>query len=126
MALILFEHNIVDEYKEISKEDKEALEVLNFVGSNNRAGLSVRLTQKNILKESTESTEIIDVVKINTKTAVATEFIRQTASNEYKKVSEVLNTVKPSKKANRKKSMKELMQESVFHGKSWLGSNFIA
>lgn len=56
----------------------------------------------------------------------ANMFIRQTVSAQYKKVSEDLNPEKTKRKI-RKKSLKDLMQESFFHGAYWLGStNFIA
>lgn len=59
---------------------------------------------------------------------MATLLLSQTISDKYKEVSEVLNEVEaPNKKDVRKKSMKSLMQESFFHGASWMGaSNFIA
>ena len=53
-------------------------------------------------------------------------FIKQTASAQYKKVSEDLNP-ETNKVRVRKKSLKDLMQQSFFHGAYWLGStNFIA
>lgn len=55
----------------------------------------------------------------------ANMFIRQTVSAQYKKVSEDLNP-ENSKRKIRKKSLKDLMQQSFFHGAYWLGSNFIA
>lgn len=137
MAFLLFEHNIVDEYKEISAEDKKALEVLNFVGANYRAGLSVQLVRSQAPKkedvecvtapeEFKESTVVLDVVKINNQANMASQFIRQTASSEYKKVSEDLKSATAKKKIGRKKTMKDLMKQSVFHGQNWLGTNFIA
>lgn len=56
----------------------------------------------------------------------ANMFIKQTASAQYKKVSEDLNP-EANKVRVRKKSLKDLMQQSFFHGAYWLGStNFIA
>lgn len=55
----------------------------------------------------------------------ANMFIRQTVSAQYKKVSEDLNPENNTRKI-RKKSLKDLMQQSFFHGAYWLGSNFIA
>lgn len=53
-------------------------------------------------------------------------FIQQTASAQYKKVSEDLNP-ENNKVKIRKKSLKEMMQQSFFHGAYWMGStNFIA
>jgi hypothetical protein len=48
-----------------------------------------------------------------------------TAASQYKYVSEAINSSEP-KKRGMKKSLKELMQQSFFHGKSWMGENFIA
>lgn len=126
MALILYEHNIVDEYNEISQEDKDSLEVLNFVAASYRAGLSVKITNKPPVKQFIESPEVTNTVKSNIEASSANQFIRQAASGEYKRVSEDLEKVNEVKKPSRKKSMKELMQQSVFHGKNWMGSNFIA
>lgn len=55
----------------------------------------------------------------------AARLIRQTASAQYKKISEEVNpeAIKPK---FRKKSLKEMMQQSFFHGAYWMGSNFIA
>jgi len=58
-------------------------------------------------------------------TSNATMLIRQTASAQYKKVSEDLDPEKLKPKF-RKKSLKEMMQQSFFHGAYWMGSNFIA
>lgn len=52
-------------------------------------------------------------------------FIRQTVSAQYKKVSEDLDP-ENNKRKIRKKSLKDLMQQSFFHGAYWMGSNFIA
>ena len=59
---------------------------------------------------------------------MATLLLSQTISKKYKEVSENINEVaSPSKKDVRKKSMKAIMQESFFHGASWIGaSNFVA
>lgn len=46
--------------------------------------------------------------------------------DQYKEVSEVINSTEINKKDIRRKSMKALMQESFFHGASWIGYNFIA
>lgn len=60
---------------------------------------------------------------INTRNA--SMYLRQTISEKYKEVSQRVNptSLKP---VQRKKTMKDLMQQSVFHGANWLGSNFIA
>lgn len=57
---------------------------------------------------------------------MATLLLSKTISDKYKEVSEVVNTAELKNKDVRKKTMKELMQESVFHGASWIGYNFVA
>ena len=57
---------------------------------------------------------------------MATLLLSQTISEKYKEVSDVINSVEVNKKELRKKTMKELMQESFFHGAGWIGYNFIA
>ena len=47
-------------------------------------------------------------------------------ADKYKEVSEVLDTVDSERKEIRAKSLKSMMQESFFHGASWMGQNFIA
>ncbi len=50
----------------------------------------------------------------------------QSIVDKYKEVSDVINTVAPRNNV-RKLTMKGLMQESFFHGASWVGvTNFIA
>lgn len=57
---------------------------------------------------------------------MATLLLSQTISEKYKEISENINTVEIDKKDIRKKDLKEIMQESFFHGASWIGYNFIA
>ena len=57
---------------------------------------------------------------------MATLLFSQTISDKYKETSEIIKTVENPNIDVRKKTMKELMQESFFHGASWIGYNFIA
>ena len=57
---------------------------------------------------------------------MATLLLSQTVSEKYKEVSDVINSIEVNKREVRKKTMKELMQESFFHGAGWMGYNFIA
>ena len=57
---------------------------------------------------------------------MATLLFSQTVADKYKEISEVINSVETGKKDVRVKTMKELMQESFFHGSGWMGYNFIA
>jgi len=58
---------------------------------------------------------------------MATLLLSQTISDNYKQVSELISTVhSEQKRPKKKKSMKDLMEESFFHGASWIGYNFIA
>ncbi len=69
--------------------------------------------------------DVLQIAELNNNTNVNI-FIQQTASAQYKKVSEDLNP-EANKVRVRKKSLKDLMQQSFFHGAYWLGStNFIA
>lgn len=69
--------------------------------------------------------EVLQIAEIKN-TANATMFLSQTISQQYKKISEDLDSTRAPKKRARKKTMKELMQRSFFHGANWMGSNFIA
>ena len=83
------------------------------------------LSKKIYSEEDKEFSDIFNTVDVNKKKFVI--FLNsQSISDRYKEVSEVLNTVELNKKDVRKKTMQEMMQESFFHGASWLGSNFIA
>lgn len=133
MAIIFFNENIVDEYKEISDEDKSIIKHMDFVGANYFMGLSLNLKkakseleQEPIVEdEIQESTIVMNVVKINNQVGMTTKFLHQIIPGEYQKVSEEFNKVEEEKPV-KKKSMKELMNQSVFHGRNWRGSNFIA
>ena len=58
---------------------------------------------------------------------MATLLFSQTIAEQYKEVSEVINSVDTTKKQDvRVKTLKELMQESFFHGATKFGDNFIA
>lgn len=57
---------------------------------------------------------------------MATLLFSQTISDKYKEVSDVINSVEIDKKDVRRKTMKQMMQESFFHGAGWMGQNFIA
>lgn len=57
---------------------------------------------------------------------MATLLFSTVISEKYKETSEVISSVEVNRKDIRKKSMKQIMQESFFHGRSWMGTNFIA
>lgn len=57
---------------------------------------------------------------------MATLLFSTAVATKYKEVSEVINSVDVNKKDVRRKSMKEIMTESFFHGSSSFGDNFIA
>ena len=72
-----------------------------------------------------EYTEILNIV--DSKEGYNKKLYTQAVASQYKFVSEVVNAVNVTKKQDvRKKSIKAMMQESVFHGAGWMGSNFIA
>jgi hypothetical protein len=72
-----------------------------------------------------EFSDILNTVDINCTNPV-NRMYSQAVFEKYKEVSEVINSVNLGNKDIRKKSIKEIMQESFFHGASWLGQNFIA
>ena len=55
---------------------------------------------------------------------MANQLFSQVVADYYKASSESINTV--AKRDIRRKSLKGIMQESFFHGASYLGANFIA
>ena len=57
---------------------------------------------------------------------MATLLFSQTISDKYKEVSELISSVETGKMDVRVKTMKQMMQESFFHGAGWMGYNFIA
>jgi len=57
---------------------------------------------------------------------MATLLFSNTIASKYKEVSEVINAVETNKKDVRTKTMKEIMNESFFHGATRFGDNFIA
>lgn len=57
---------------------------------------------------------------------MTTLLFSQTIADKYKETSELVNSVQTGKMDVRVKSMKEIMQESFFHGAGWMGYNFIA
>ena len=62
------------------------------------------------------------------KKQMATLLFSGIVMDQYKEVSETLNSVDVTAKANkvRKLTMKQMMQESFFHGATRFGDNFIA
>lgn len=57
---------------------------------------------------------------------MATLLLSSAITDKYKEVSEVINSIDVTQKDVRIKSMREIMQESFFHGASRFGDNFIA
>lgn len=133
MTVLFLHENIIDEVNEISQEDKKALDVLNFVGMNYKAGLSVKVNTQFIpkgynnseFKREEEKLETTEITDINSRIWLATQVVHQNAQEQYKRTSENIKDAQTKKKF-RKRSLKELMQQSAFHGKSWMGDNFIA
>lgn len=70
------------------------------------------------------ASEVLQLAELQHNVSTAM-LIRQTVSAQYKKVSQEVNpeAIKPK---FRKKNLREMMQESFFHGAYWMGSNFIA
>jgi len=57
---------------------------------------------------------------------MATLLFSTAVASKYKEVSEVINAVEAPKQEVRKKTMKDIMTESFFHGATKFGGNFIA
>ena len=57
---------------------------------------------------------------------MATLLFNTKIADTYKEVSEVINSVDITNKDVRSKTLKQLMNESFFHGASRFGDNFIA
>lgn len=76
-------------------------------------------------EEYKTAVEVLQMAEIK-HTKNTSMYLCQTISQQYKEVSKVINSVETKKRNVRKKNMKELMQQSFFHGASWIGSNFIA
>ena len=83
------------------------------------------LSQKIYSEEDKEFSDILNTVDIH-RIKPVTPLHSQSILNKYKEGSLVLNSVKTNTKEVRKKTMQEIIQESFFHGASWLGPNFIA
>ena len=87
--------------------------------------MTTLLLSQRVSEENKQYSNILNAVDINNKEAGVVLY-SQAISDSYKRVSEVISSVDLGKKDIRKKSMKAMMQESVFHGAGWLGQNFIA
>ena len=86
--------------------------------------MATLLLTHTIYKEDKEFSDILNTVDVNSEKPKVS-LHSQAIVDRYKMVSEVLNPT-PVKKNTKKKSMRDLMQQSVFHGRNWMGSNFIA
>lgn len=73
-----------------------------------------------------ETVEMLQMAQVKLYTQNATMFYNQAVSNKYKEVSQFVSSPTDLMPKKRKKSMKELMRQSVFHGAGWMGNNFIA
>ena len=83
------------------------------------------LSQTIHIEEDKEFSDILNTVDINRKEPLLL-LSSMAVANKYKEVSEEISSVNVSKKNVRRKSIKAMMQESVFHGAGWMGRNFIA
>lgn len=83
------------------------------------------LSQTIRTEEDKQFSDILNTVDAN-KGESKLLFSSLSVLEQYKQVSEVINSVEVNKQDVRRKSMKAIMQESVFHGAGWMGNNFIA
>lgn len=116
MATLLNSHIIAEQYKDTLENSGEVKE----------KEVSISKPVYKMFPEDYQSVE--DVLKFaEIKNAQNTAMLlRQTISAQYKEVSEVLDSIETKKRNTRKKGLRELMQQSFFHGANWMGSNFIA
>lgn len=82
--------------------------------------LSQRVSEDN--KEFSDILNTVDASRKDSPVVLHTQAVLA----QYEKVSKVINSTDAKKKDIRKKSIKAMMQESVFHGAGWMGNNFIA
>lgn len=73
-----------------------------------------------------QTLEMLKLSEVKLYTPNATMFYNQSVSNKYKEVSEFVSCPQDLKPQRKKKTMKDLMRQSVFHGANWIGNNFIA
>jgi len=114
MTAFLFSQVTPDTYKDVSESS-------NIPEFKDTATSTSPISQE----EFKLAAEVLQLAEIK-HTANAEMFLRQTISQQYKKVSEDLDSTVANKRKVRKKSMRDLMQQSFFHGANWMGSNFIA
>lgn len=88
--------------------------------------MATLLLSQKLAEQNKEFSDIFNTVDINN-TEKTVKLHTLAVANAYKQVSNFVSTTEVNKKDVRKvKSMKALMQQSVFHGAGWLGKNFIA
>ena len=118
MTTFLYSQAIPDSFDNVSVNS-------NTIEHKDTATLTLATVSKPVSQEEFQlAAEVLQMAEFQ-HTSNATLLIRQTASAQYKKVSEDLNPATNTRKV-RKKSLKDLMQQSFFHGAYWMGSNFIA
>lgn len=75
-------------------------------------------------EDNKEYSDVLSTVDINRKASL-TLLHSKAVSDRYKYVSDDLKKIHKKKKS-KKRMIKDLMRRSVFHGRSWMGENFIA
>lgn len=117
MTTLLYSQAICNKYKNESGETS--------LDEVSEAETTLQSNYQTFPSEFKLAAEVLELAEIK-HTQRATMFLQQTISNRYKEVSELVDSSKSLKPQRRKKSMRELMQQSVFHGAGWIGCNFIA
>lgn len=87
--------------------------------------MATLLSKTIYIEQNKEFSDILNTVDVNTKTPLLM-LSSMAVSSQYKQVSEEISSVELNKKDVRRKSIKAMMKESVFHGAGWMGRNFIA
>lgn len=117
MATLLFHQTYIEDYKKISEDLKpEDISEVKI--------LSQPIYQTNP-SDKKSAAEVLELNEIkNTQNAMM--FLNKTAAGNYKTASEFVSSPKKLMPKLKRKSLKQLIRQSVFHGSSWLGDNFIA
>ena len=116
MTTLLYSQSFCDKNKTVSEDF--ASEHTNPFDEVAQDGYQTFPSECKLTKEALEMLEY-------EKRLPAQMFIQHIVSDRYKKVSENIDPAKLKPK-RRTKNIKQLMQQSFFHGKNWMGCNFIA
>lgn len=87
--------------------------------------MATLLLKNTLIDENKGFSDILNTVDVHSEETVVT-LHPQAVADRYRMISQVMNPESNNPAPKRKKTMHDLMKQSVFHGKGWMGSNFIA